>query len=448
MCPEVRRFFPFVLVLTVALLPSCGVTGNPQAPSTIESTPTPSAGAQPSIAVSSTAITFSATQGRGDPAVQTISITNGGGGTLTGLSTRITYSGSSSGWLEASLAQPTAPTTLTLKATTAGLASDTYQAVVAVLSTSVANGPLSLAVEFVVGSPALRAPALQSATVSGTQVTLSWTFSWPSALGGNDEYELEKSSSSASGFALVGSYECTTSACRQNPFTATRTESPGTYYYRVRARTGVGTSGYSQVQSAVVAAASITRFVNSSVYSLVSIRVDEREYITASGNAVDPGGSMDVSVAPGSHQYRIANGTFQGDSSFVEMYVSQGSYSQPSGSTYSITFQDPSLAQILSNFQQSWIWTSEAARDCSTQAYQYRFTFRSNGTYDLAEYSTTAWTVIHKGGYSEKGARQPSFKISVGTTADGDGTLDELGTVLAMSNGKDSCSSLMKYHKQ
>ncbi|HUL77237.1 MAG TPA: fibronectin type III domain-containing protein, partial [Vicinamibacteria bacterium] len=203
------------------------------------------------------------------------------------MSTRITYSGSSSGWLEASLAQPTAPTTLTLKATTAGLASDTYQAVVAVLSTSVANGPLSLAVEFVVGSPALRAPALQSATVSGTQVTLSWTFSWPSALGGNDEYELEKSSSSASGFALVGSYECTTSACRQNPFTATRTESPGTYYYRVRARTSVGASGYSQVQSAVVAAASITRFVNSSVYSLVSIRVDEREYITASGNAVD-----------------------------------------------------------------------------------------------------------------------------------------------------------------
>jgi hypothetical protein len=449
MCLPLRRIFPFLLVPAAALLTSCGVTSNPQGPSTSESgVPPPSGGDQPSIALSTTAVTFSAAQGRGNPASQTISITNGGKGSLSGLSTRITYGGPPTGWLEASLARTTAPTTLTLTATTAGLGSDAYRATVTILSAAATNGPQSVTVDFVVGSPTLSKPDLQAAAVSGSQVTLRWTFKWPAAVGGSDEYQLEKSTGSTGGFALVGSYDCSTSACRQTPFVVTLTESPGTYYYRVRARTSLGSSGYSQVQSAVVAVASITRFTNSSVYSLVSIRVDGKEYVTTSGNAVAPGGSMDVSVAPGNHQYRVANGTFQGDSSFVELYVKEGSYAQPNGGTYSITFADPSLAQILSNFQEAWIWTSEVARDCSARSYQYRFTFRSDGTYDLAEYSTTAWTVIRRGTYSEKGERQPSFTISVATSADGDGSLEELGAVLTMSNGRDSCSGAMKYHKQ
>jgi hypothetical protein len=56
--------------------------------------------------------------------------------------------------------------------------------------------------------------------------------------------------------------------------------------------------------------------------------------------------------------------------------------------------------------------------------------------------------VIRKGTYAEKGERQPSFTISVATSADGDGSLEELGAVLTMSNGRDSCSGAMKYHKQ
>jgi hypothetical protein len=357
MCPPIRRFIPFLFALApAALWTSCGVTGNPQGPSSDQSSPPVSSSSppapQPAVALSSTAVTFTARQSGSNPASQSIAVTNGGQGTLSGLSARITYSGQSQGWLEASLARTTAPTTLTLRATTTGLDSGTHQAVVRVLSSTAMNGPQSLSVDFVVGSR--TSPPLPAPTLS---------------------------------------------------------------------------------------------FVDSSVYPLVSISVDGKEYVDTVGDAVAPGGHKDVPVPPGRHQYRMVNGTFQGDSSFVEMYVAQGSYSQPDSGTYTVTFDDPPLERILSDFQQSWTWTSEVAHDCSAQAYQYRFTFRSDGTYDLAEIGKVGWTVIRTGTYHEKGARQPSFTISVETSADGDGLLEELTAVLTISNARDSCSGVMKYHE-
>src|SRR5947208_2711393 len=77
----------------------------------------------PVIRLSAMSTTFTAVQGGASPAPQTLSVTNGGGGTLSGLVRgTISYdAGQPTGWLAASLDQPDAPATLTLSATTGGL---------------------------------------------------------------------------------------------------------------------------------------------------------------------------------------------------------------------------------------------------------------------------------------------------------------------------------------
>ena len=54
----------------------------------------------PVIALAKSNVSFTATEGSGSPIAQTVSVTNSGGGTLTGLDRSITYgSGQPTGWL-------------------------------------------------------------------------------------------------------------------------------------------------------------------------------------------------------------------------------------------------------------------------------------------------------------------------------------------------------------
>jgi hypothetical protein len=70
----------------------------------------------PVIAVAPTAVTFSTVGGGARPAVQTVSVSNAGGSTLSGLGVAVTYrTGEVGGWLTATLAGTTAPTTLSLQ---------------------------------------------------------------------------------------------------------------------------------------------------------------------------------------------------------------------------------------------------------------------------------------------------------------------------------------------
>ncbi len=113
-----------------------------------------SAPAAPSIVLSSSTVGFSATQSGADPTAATLNISNGGGGTLSGLTLgTITYGSGASGWLTAGLAATTAPTTLTLQPTTGSLAAGTYTATVPVTSAVAANSPQSVTVTFTVAAP-------------------------------------------------------------------------------------------------------------------------------------------------------------------------------------------------------------------------------------------------------------------------------------------------------
>jgi hypothetical protein len=111
----------------------------------------------PAINLSPTSLTFSATTGGGNPAAQTVNVTNSGIGTLSGLGVgTITYSAGASGWLSASLNVTTAAATLTVTPVTGSLAPATYTATVPVTSGVASNSPQSVSVTFTVafGTPA------------------------------------------------------------------------------------------------------------------------------------------------------------------------------------------------------------------------------------------------------------------------------------------------------
>jgi hypothetical protein len=108
----------------------------------------------PSIVLATQTATLSAIAG-GDNASMSISVTNGGGATLRGLSLgQPSYgSGQPVGWLAASLSASTAPASLTLTASPAGLPPGQYTASVALSSTNASNSPQTIAVTFVVTPP-------------------------------------------------------------------------------------------------------------------------------------------------------------------------------------------------------------------------------------------------------------------------------------------------------
>jgi hypothetical protein len=75
----------------------------------------------PAIALEPGAVTFTAVEGDPPPPAQTVAITNGGAGTLDGLTTVAAYAAGAEGWLDASLSTTTAPAQLRLNPAVEGL---------------------------------------------------------------------------------------------------------------------------------------------------------------------------------------------------------------------------------------------------------------------------------------------------------------------------------------
>jgi Rieske Fe-S protein len=134
--------------------------------------------APPTISLSSSAVTFNVTQGAGSAPPQTLTVQNGGGGVLAGLTTGpIAYGAGASGWLSVALSTSTAPATLTLTATPSTLAAGTYTATVPVSAAGVSNSPQLVSVTLVVGvaaaiavSPANVSFAASIGTTPGGQI--------------------------------------------------------------------------------------------------------------------------------------------------------------------------------------------------------------------------------------------------------------------------------------
>ncbi len=142
--------------------------------------------AEPEIVLSATSRSFSMVIGEANPVSQNVVVSNGGGGTLSSLSTSIVY-GSGSGWLSASLSSSTAPTTIAVSASRGALAAGTYTATVIVSSPVASNSPRAIDVTFTIAaapSIGLSTSALGFNRVSGSGATDPSTITITNAGGG------------------------------------------------------------------------------------------------------------------------------------------------------------------------------------------------------------------------------------------------------------------------
>ncbi len=127
---------------------SSGATNTPQT-YTVAFTVNPVS--SPTISLSPTSLSFSATVGGGNPSAQNVTVSNSGGGTLAVPTTSITY-GSGSGWLTVTESGSSAPYTLVTQPATGSLAAGTYTATVSVASSGATNTPQTYTVSFTLTS--------------------------------------------------------------------------------------------------------------------------------------------------------------------------------------------------------------------------------------------------------------------------------------------------------
>ena len=109
----------------------------------------------PVIAFAPASASFGSTAGGANPAAQTVTVSNSGGGTLSGLAAgAVTYTaGQPTGWLTAAFeGSTTDPAPLTLRATTGSLAQGTYTASVPITSTVPGVAAKTFPVTFNIGS--------------------------------------------------------------------------------------------------------------------------------------------------------------------------------------------------------------------------------------------------------------------------------------------------------
>ncbi len=111
---------------------------------------------QPIFATSRDSVPFSGVASGPNPAAQTVTITNAGGGTLSPVVDSTRYGAGATGWLQASLVTG-GPDTLRLTAATAGLAVNTYTANVFLGAPKASPKTIKVTLAVTVGAPATMA---------------------------------------------------------------------------------------------------------------------------------------------------------------------------------------------------------------------------------------------------------------------------------------------------
>ncbi len=213
---------------------SAAATNSPQTVA-VTFTVAPSAN-PPAIGLAPASLTFAAVRNGNDPAVQDVTITNTGGGTLTAFTISADYGANQpAGWLKGGLTGNTAPTTLRIQPTTGSLDIGTYTATVDIAAAGASNSPQSVAVTFYVVSSAFAPtpPSGLSASQQGQRVRLTWSDN------SNNEsfFLIDRAAQPTGPWSTIGLLAANTTTYQDQQV------SPGqTYWYRVLACTLLGCS--------------------------------------------------------------------------------------------------------------------------------------------------------------------------------------------------------------
>jgi fibronectin type 3 domain-containing protein len=149
--------------------------------------------AAPSLSLTPSEVNFSAVQNGATPGDRTVTVMNGGTGTLGGISAAVRYgAGEPTAWLTASLATNSAPTALILVANQGNFAPGTYNATVDVASSTPGVATRSVTVRFAVVAPA---PAIGLGAI---------TVAFSAAQGGANSAAQQVGVTNAGGGSLTG----------------------------------------------------------------------------------------------------------------------------------------------------------------------------------------------------------------------------------------------------
>jgi subtilase family protein/BACON domain-containing protein len=127
---------------------------------------------QPTIGVSPTSMSFTATAGGSNPANQSLSITNTGGGTLNWTAS------SNATWLSVSPTSGTAPSTATVSVNITGLAAGTYNGAITITATGATNTPVTVPVTLTVNSASAELIVNGGFEVSSSPWVLTGQATW------------------------------------------------------------------------------------------------------------------------------------------------------------------------------------------------------------------------------------------------------------------------------
>ncbi|MBL7851202.1 MAG: fibronectin type III domain-containing protein [Cyclobacteriaceae bacterium] len=223
------------------------------------------------------------------------------------------------------------------------------------------------------------APGITAPTTSTGSFTVTLTYSWPSLGSSTDKYQLEESTvSSTSGFSVTYTSPDNT---RTTPYAIALTRTTGTYYYRARVYTNSVWSSYSTVvQVTVTVANGVLRIVNNTKYDMIDIRLNSAQKVSTNQGVLIGNYADFTYTSAGTVNYTLGVGFWESGVRNV-WFTLTGTATITLGQTTTVTFNNPTINQLLSGFSSSNDWLGEYW--ISTTLYYAKFRYFSNGNWQL-----------------------------------------------------------------
>jgi hypothetical protein len=234
--------------------------------------------------------------------------------------------------------------------------------------------------EAVVRTPIANPLSISGPATSTGSFSIEVSYSWPGMFGStSDRFELEESTSPTDGFVKIDNSPW---GQRPSTYTFNLTRSTGTYYYRARANKSGFFTDYTDVICVSVntpVQKAYLKVINSTHYGMIDIRLNNQQMVDP-GYGVLPGNNYTFEFnSSGTVNFILGVGFWDGDTRDV-WFVLSGYINVTVGTTSTLTFNNPTIGQILSGFSSSKNWTGEYW-DAALNMHMAAFKFNSNGTW-------------------------------------------------------------------
>jgi hypothetical protein len=228
-----------------------------------------------------------------------------------------------------------------------------------------------------------------SSSTGGFDIEVS--YSWPGMLSStNDRFDLEESSSPTEGFTKVANSPW---GDRPQSYTFSLSKPSGTYYYRARASTFSGFTEYTDVISVSVntpVQKAYLKVVNNTHYPMIDIRLNNGQMVGQDMGILQGNNFTFEFTTSGQVNYVLGVGYWSYGSRVIWFWLS-GTSHVTVGTTSTLTFDNPTIGQLMSGFSFSRDWTGEYWVNLNMYMAGYRF------------YSNGSWTFIDNGIEKESG---------------------------------------------